>query len=248
MRSIREVKGEVLSAGDRHSEKSHALISRTAMRIVESRERMERAKSLAASTHASPALQGMFVSRGSAPAFSTLREFTLRYLRERDLHRLLDDTLTAVMVATRADRGNVQMLEARTRTLRIVAQRGFEADFLEFFAGVRAEGACGKAFLLRRRVVVPDVKTHPIFVGQPALEVMLRAGAYAVQSTPIVTAPGQVLGMISTHFSASHRPTDDELLAVDVLARNVATLIADPSFDGIGFVSARPSGPRRQVV
>src|SRR5262249_5917922 len=135
MRSIREVKREVLSAADRHSEKSHALISRTAMRIVESRERMERAKSLAASTHASPALlQGIFVSRGSAPAFSTLREFTLRYLRERDLHRLLDDTLTAVMVATRADRGNVQMLEARTRTLRIVAQRGFEADFLEFFA------------------------------------------------------------------------------------------------------------------
>jgi len=70
------------------------------------------------------------------------------------------------MAATRAERGNVQMMDPRTRTLRIVAHRGFDADFLEFFAGVRAEGSCGKALLLRRRVIVPDVTTHRIFAGR----------------------------------------------------------------------------------
>src|SRR5215470_921016 len=171
--------GEPLSAADLHFKKVSELIFKTRTRIAESRQRMERAKSLAASTQASLALlRSGFVSRGrSVP--TTLHELTLRYLRERNVHGLLDDTLTAVMAATRADRGNVQMLDRRTRTLRIVVQRGFDADFLEFFAGVRAEGACGKALLLRRRVVVPDVRTHAIFAGQPALEVMLRAGAYA---------------------------------------------------------------------
>src|SRR5262249_29643062 len=105
------------------------------------------------------------VGRALASIFGAPRAYC-KVRRERDVQGLLDDTLTAVMAATRAERGNVQMMDPRTRTLRIVAHRGFDADFLEFFAGVRAEGSCGKALLLRRRVIVPDVTTHRIFAGR----------------------------------------------------------------------------------
>jgi len=70
---------EALAVADRRYEKIYALISRTMTRIVESRDRMERAKSLAASTRESLALlQRVFLSGGRLQAFSALRELTAR--------------------------------------------------------------------------------------------------------------------------------------------------------------------------
>jgi len=105
-----------------------------------------------------------------------------------------------------ADKGNAQLVDPATGTLRIVAQRGFERPFLEFFETVHGEeSACGTALMAGTPVWVPDVARSPIFAGSPALVVMLGAGARAVASVP-VCAPdgGDVLAMISVHCG---RPT-----------------------------------------
>jgi hypothetical protein len=47
---------------------------------------------------------------------------------------------------------------------------------------------------------VDDVRQSPIFIGTQALEVMLAAGAIAVQSTPLISHSGTLLGMFSTHY------------------------------------------------
>jgi two-component sensor histidine kinase len=69
---------------------------------------------------------------------------------------------------------------------------------------------------------VEDVTISEIFVGQPSQKVMIEAGARAVISTPLIASDGTVLGMISTHFSAPHRPTDGELHFLGLLARQGA--------------------------
>ena len=62
--------------------------------------------------------------------------------------------------------------------------------------------------------------------GTPALEVMLAAGARAVQSTPLVSRSGRVLGMFSTHYRrAPQRPSERALRLLDILARQAADLI-----------------------
>jgi hypothetical protein len=43
------------------------------------------------------------------------------------------------------------------------------------------------------------------------VKVLLEAGVWAVQSTPLINADGKVFGVISTHFAAPHRPQDREL-------------------------------------
>ena len=51
-------------------------------------------------------------------------------------------------------------------TLKIVAQRGFEAPFLAFFNTVHdGLAACGTAMQRGERVIVEDVAASPLFAG-----------------------------------------------------------------------------------
>jgi PAS domain S-box-containing protein len=153
-----------------------------------------------------------------------LQELSTRMVGADNLSLLLDEMLDAAIRMTDADMGNVQLLEGEA--LRIVAQRGFEAPFLEFFGRVHEnQAACGTAMQNRARIVVDDVATSPIFAGTPALKVMLDARAQAVQSTPLVSHSGRVLGMFSTHYHAPRRPSERELRMLDMLARLAADLI-----------------------
>jgi len=77
---------------------------------------------------------------------------------------------------------------------------------------------------------------------------MLRAGARAEQSTPITMESGAVLGMISIHFPVPHRPADEDVQALDVLACNVAALIGGLPFYRTDSVSAWPLRSERQTV
>ncbi|BCJ47521.1 hypothetical protein Aiant_81780 [Actinoplanes ianthinogenes] len=123
-----------------------------------------------------------------------------------------------------ADKGNIQVLEPASGTLKIAVQHGFEAPFLEFFAEVKANDSavCGQAFATRGRVVVEDVQQSDLFAGQPSLDVLLAAGVRAVQSAPLVSPDGRVFGMISTHFGAPHKPAERGLRMMDLVVRQAA--------------------------
>ena len=137
---------------------------------------------------------------------------------------LLYDVLDAALEITGAQMGNVQLLDRGT--LKIVAQRGFRAPFLEFFAEVdNGSASCGEAMRRGDRVVVEDVISSPIFANTRALEVLLEAGARAVQSTPIVNHSGTLVGIFSTHFCEPHRPDPRELRLLDLLARQAGAFI-----------------------
>jgi DNA-binding response OmpR family regulator len=144
-----------------------------------------------------------------------------------DIDACLSDVLDAAIAITHADKGNVQLLDVDSGSLVIAVQRGFYSPFLRFFARVEPgdSATCGEAMLTARRAVVEDVTVSPVFAGQPSLRVLLEAGVRAVQSTPLLSSNGAVLGMISTHFSARHRPSDEELGYIDLLARQAADFV-----------------------
>jgi PAS domain S-box-containing protein len=153
-----------------------------------------------------------------------LQELSTRMVGADNLSLLLDEILDAAIRITDADMGNVQLLGGEA--LRIVAQRGFEAPFLEFFATVHEnQAACGSAMRHGSRVIVDDVASSAIFAGTPALQVLLDARVHAVQSTPLVSHSGRVLGMFSTHYHAPRRPSEPQLRMLDMLARLAADLI-----------------------
>lgn len=86
------------------------------------------------------------------------------------------------------------------RVLRIVVQRGFESEFLDYFDTVSCDDgcACGKSMNQRSRMVVADVATDALF-SNDSREVLLRANVRSVQSTPLIDSSGNLVGMVSTH-------------------------------------------------
>jgi signal transduction histidine kinase/DNA-binding response OmpR family regulator len=153
-----------------------------------------------------------------------LQQVSTRLVQTTHLAELLEEILDAAIEITDADMGNIQLFEGGA--LRIVAQRGFERPFLEYFRSVKdPSAACGAAMLARERVVVDDVRTDPIFAGTPAGEALLAAGARAVQATPLLSRSGRLLGIFSTHYRTTLRCNGAALPFFDMLARQAADFI-----------------------
>ena len=75
------------------------------------------------------------------------------------------------------------------------------------------------------RVVIEDVTQSPIFIGSDALAVLLNEGVLGVQSTPLVSRSGKLLGILSTYFSQTCTLSEHELMLIDILARQAADII-----------------------
>jgi PAS domain S-box-containing protein len=156
-------------------------------------------------------------------AMRRMQQISSRLVQAGDFDQLLGEIVDAGLEITGSDMGNIQLLE--DGILKIVSHRGLEAPFLEFFAQVHGgQAACGAAMNLGERVIVEDVMESPLFAGA-SREVMLAAGARAVQATPLASRSGQILGMFSTHYRTPRKPADRELRLLDVLARQAADLI-----------------------
>jgi PAS domain S-box-containing protein len=174
-----------------------------------------------------------------------LHALSRRLMQAPDLQTLLEAVLDAALRVGGATKGNIQLVDADSGALRIVAQRGFDAPFLTFFSTTHAgEAACGVAMQRGARVLVEDVTQSPLFVGTPALDVLLAADVRAVQSTPLISHTGSLLGMFSTHYPVPHRPSERELHFLDLLAQQAADAIARTQADG----ALRDSAARLQAI
>ena len=157
-------------------------------------------------------------------AMSRLHEFSTRLVASTELQPLLEEVLTATIALQDADFGNVQLYNPQTQALEVVAHRGFQQDFLEYFSRVHdSNSACGRALRQQERVIIEDVHTDPRF--EPHRPIAASAGFRAVQSTPLFSRSGESLGMISTHFRQAHRPAERELRLTDLYARQAAEMI-----------------------
>ena len=61
-------------------------------------------------------------------------------------------------------------------------------------------------------------------MNTPGLEIQLKASVRAIQSTPLVSRSGTILGMFSTHYTKPYGPDDRALALLDV---------SMPGMDGI---------------
>ena len=146
------------------------------------------------------------------------------FLLETRLEALLFQVLDSAIEASGADFGNIQLRIPASHHLKIVVQRGFHQPFLDFFRIVADPNCgCGAAMHKGTRVIVRDVSSSPVF-GEAGRQVMLDAGALACQSTPIVRE-SQLVGMLNTHYRRPFRPSRQQLLRVDRLARRAALLL-----------------------
>jgi PAS domain S-box-containing protein len=145
-----------------------------------------------------------------------------------DQSKCLSAVVDTAIAITGAPRGSLQRLDARSGALTLAAQHGFGASFLSYFARVPQDAPVTAAAAMRakQRIIVEDVTKSEIFYDPARVKVLLEAGVWAVQSTPLIDADGKVFGVISTHFAEPHQPRDRELRFIDLLARQTADYLS----------------------
>ena len=159
-------------------------------------------------------------SAADLKAMRRLNEIGTRCARDgHDRNGCLQEILSVAIEITGAEKGNIQLVNAATGLLEMCAQKGFDRAFLEFFRDENPFSACRHAIEIQQRVVVEDVRKSALFVGTPSLKALSDAHVLAVQSTPLISSAGHVLGVISTHFGSPCRPTEQEIRLMDLLAR-----------------------------
>jgi PAS domain S-box-containing protein len=154
-----------------------------------------------------------------------LLELTRLTLNTASLEEVLGAVVEAAIALSHADFGNIQLLGPDSSTLYIAAQRGFPQWWIDYWKITTAgHGVCGAALQREERVIVEDVEESSIFSGK-SLEMQRKAGIRAVQSTPLTTRSGMVIGMLSTHFKEPCRLDARSLVPLDLLAREAADII-----------------------
>src|ERR1019366_7667498 len=73
------------------------------------------------------------------------------------------------------------------------------------------------------------VALDPFF--EPHRHVAAAAGYRSVQSTPLKSGNGKVIGMLSTHFRQPHRPSERDQRLLDLHARHASDLIERHGFE-----------------
>ncbi|HEY7181442.1 MAG TPA: PAS domain S-box protein, partial [Blastocatellia bacterium] len=160
-----------------------------------------------------------------AKAMRDLYDSSARLQTAPDLQSALEEILQSTIRLMRADFGNIQLYDADRKVLRLAAARGFDEPFVETFRVVGADDhtASGRALRDRTRVVIDDVERDDLYA--PYREAAASAGYRSVQSTPLYGREGRLLGVLSTHWRAPHRPSEQELLTLDLYARQVIHFI-----------------------
>jgi PAS domain S-box-containing protein len=159
--------------------------------------------------------------------FFRLQEISTLLIQEGDLDSLYKRVLDLAIKLMSADMGSMQRFHPEQRELRLLAWKGFQLSSAAFWERVHPESAstCGAALSVGHRVMVPDVEASDFMAGTADLHAYRQSGIRAVQSTPLISRSGRLLGMISTHWRKPHQPTERAFRLFDVLARQAADLI-----------------------
>ena len=158
-------------------------------------------------------------------AMSRLQGLSTQLVHHGDLQPLLREILQAANELLGTSRGNIQFYDPETRRLSIVVHQGFGQRFLERFSEDGNPMICDRAVEGLQRVIVEDLLTEPGLQDTYDLQVLLGDGIRAVQSTPLVTREGKLLGMLNNHWNEPHRPTERQLRYLDLLARMASDYI-----------------------
>jgi PAS domain S-box-containing protein len=157
-------------------------------------------------------------------ALTRMHELSKKLLGTAGIQPLLDEIMYSAIAIAGAQLGTLQLLE--DDSLRIVSHYGHQQPFLDFFASAEnVASVCEEAMQRWERVIIEDIETSSLFVGTPSLDVMRTAGVRAVQSTPMVSRTGELLGILTTQWDVPYSPDEHVLWRIYLLAWQAADMI-----------------------
>ena len=154
-----------------------------------------------------------------------LQELSVHLLSDKDPDQTLDRILEACIELLGADKGTLQVYDEGSRCLLLKRHRGFSPELEKQYGVVQVgrDCTCGRAIERGERTFTEDVFTDEQVSGMR--DFYRHEGLVACVSTPLLGREGRPLGMLSAHFSRSHRPTEHELGLLDLYVQQAVRVL-----------------------
>jgi GAF domain-containing protein len=154
-----------------------------------------------------------------------LRELGSRLAGEGDVRVLHDEVMAAALAVTSADGGALHIVDLASGDLALLASHGLSAGLLDRMTRLAVDSSLpATTARLQGRRVVADFAVDGAG-GDPIARLHTEGGFRSTQATPLTTRSGEVIGVLSTCWRRSRRPSERELRFLDLLARQTADLI-----------------------
>jgi PAS domain S-box-containing protein len=159
-----------------------------------------------------------------------LQEISAQLIEPGDEAALYVKIVDAIAAIMQSDFATMQVLLpslGAQSELRLLASRGLSPEGVQTWERVRfdTDSTCGQALRTGKRAIAADVATSDFLAGTEGGSLLRNAGIHAAQSTPLFSRGGKLIGMISSHWSHPHTPSERDLRLLDILARQAADLI-----------------------
>ncbi|HZM93594.1 MAG TPA: ATP-binding protein [Vicinamibacterales bacterium] len=156
-----------------------------------------------------------------------LQRVSAEIIPEGDEQSLYDTIVEAAIAIMQSQHASIQIVDPETRELKLLNARGFTDRAKDLWQSVSLDSSriCGRALATGERVMVSDVEASDFLTGSEDRKVFLGLGVRAVQSTPLYSRTGELLGMISTYWSDPHEPSERAQRLLVIVARQAADLI-----------------------
>lgn len=160
-----------------------------------------------------------------------LQNISMEFLCEDNIQALYEGIIDTAMQTMHSQYASMQIVypgKCGNDKLKLLAYRGLGLEAAKLWESVDSKSsctACSEALRRSKRIVAPNVKECDFMIGSQDQAMYMQTGIDAVQSTPLRSRSGRVVGMICTHWSEPYEPSERELRLMDVLARQAADLI-----------------------
>ncbi|WP_223962353.1 hybrid sensor histidine kinase/response regulator [Paraburkholderia sabiae] len=143
------------------------------------------------------------------------------------LYGKIVDAAARLMHAPYASMRALRIRSDGTRGLDLLGHRGFTEEASAFWERVEIGSATPYAVALAKgqRIVVRDIEQCDFMAGSDDIAVYRKLGIRALQTTPLISRAGTMVGTISTFGRVAREPSAHELQTFDILARQAADLI-----------------------
>ncbi|GFO63644.1 PAS domain-containing sensor histidine kinase [Geomonas paludis] len=157
-----------------------------------------------------------------------LQQISESLIEEGDVQGLYQRIVDAAATIMHSDCASLQMYypdRGNEGELYLLAHRGFPPQAAEHWQWVQPSTGttCGQALKRGTRVMESNVQSAQWM--REEINVYLGNGIYAVQSTPLLSRTGFMVGMLSTHWRQPHRLSERDFSLFDIVARQAADLI-----------------------
>lgn len=156
-----------------------------------------------------------------------LQQVSSRLIEEENVEKLFGQIIEVAKAIMRSDAVSLQEYIPDKKALNLLAWEGFHPNSAKYWEWITNshKTVCAVSMTEHKRTVVPDIESCDFLCSADDLEPYRLSGFRSVQSTPLISRSGEILGMISNYWKNVYHASERDFAMLDVVTRQAADLL-----------------------